>query len=342
MSLSEQIQRVDGSQNDIIKALAQSYGISTDGLKIDQVASAVKSSQKFKQDGLFSAATAALFGLTTDAVPDDALKLLSRFHSGLGNEYMWGVSKVAEKEIPFGSSGRIYLCSTQQSVKNDVQYAENISVNDKGEVSLENPTSISLSNVVSTPSVLSGKYFLNPSPQSGGDWITGNSIVKISDGATVSVLGGVTLYVGTGNGKVSYVELGDTLKYVNSPSVDDYPPSVPDGYVYTPLGQLGNKVRIETGSYVGTGTYGADNPNTLTFGFEPKFVVVVETGVQTIYGKNGFIWLYNSSGAFSFTTSNPSYGCTTSLTSNIFYWYGSNANNQLNVSDTTYNYVALG
>lgn len=100
--------------------------------------------------------------------------------------------------------------------------------------------------------------------------------------------------------------------------------------------------QIETGSYVGTGTYGEDNPSSLTFGFEPKFVVVVETGVQTIYGKNGFIWLYNSSGAFSFTTSNSSYGCTTSLSSNIFYWYGSNANNQLNVSDTTYNYVALG
>ena len=79
MSLSEQIQRVDGSQNDIIKALAQSYGISTDGLKIDQVASAVKSSQKFKQDGLFSAATAALFGLGSDAVPDDVFAYLGKY-----------------------------------------------------------------------------------------------------------------------------------------------------------------------------------------------------------------------------------------------------------------------
>ena len=91
MSLSEQIQRVDGSQNDIIKALAQSYGISTDSLKIDQVASAVKSSQKFKQDGLLSAATAALFGLTTDAVPDDVLQLLANnLYNGLGNQYVWG------------------------------------------------------------------------------------------------------------------------------------------------------------------------------------------------------------------------------------------------------------
>lgn len=33
--------------------------------------------------------TAALFGLGTDAVPDDALNLLSRFQAGLGNEYVW-------------------------------------------------------------------------------------------------------------------------------------------------------------------------------------------------------------------------------------------------------------
>ena len=33
---------------------------------------------------------------------------------------------------------------------------------------------------------------------------------------------------------------------------------------------LSGFARIETGSYVGTGTYGASNPNTLTFGFVPK------------------------------------------------------------------------
>lgn len=74
MSLSEQIQRVDGSQNDILRALAQSYGIDTSGLKIDQLAAAVKASKKFKQDGLLSAATIALFGLGADSVPDDVFK----------------------------------------------------------------------------------------------------------------------------------------------------------------------------------------------------------------------------------------------------------------------------
>ena len=62
--------------------------------------------------------------------------------------------------------------------------------------------------------------------------------------------------------------------YVNSPFPDAYPPAVSDGYTYNPLGQLGDKVRIATGSYTGTGTYGSSNPNSLTFSFPPEFLVV--------------------------------------------------------------------
>ena len=35
--------------------------------------------------------------------------------------------------------------------------------------------------------------------------------------------------------------------------------------------------RIATGTYVGTGTYGADNPNSLTFDFVPKAVFIIGT-----------------------------------------------------------------
>ena len=38
---------------------------------------------------LLKDATAALFGLGADAVPDDVLGVLSRFQNGLGNEYVW-------------------------------------------------------------------------------------------------------------------------------------------------------------------------------------------------------------------------------------------------------------
>ena len=38
---------------------------------------------------LLKDATAALYGLGADAVPDDVLNVLSRFQNGLGNEYVW-------------------------------------------------------------------------------------------------------------------------------------------------------------------------------------------------------------------------------------------------------------
>lgn len=37
---------------------------------------------------------------------------------------------------------------------------------------------------------------------------------------------------------------------------------------------LADGVKIETGSYEGTGTYGKNNPCSITFDFEPKIVVV--------------------------------------------------------------------
>ena len=106
---------------------------------------------------LLKDATAELFGLDANAVPDDALALLSRFQNGLGNEYVWSKS------------------------------------NDTGIVG-----------------------------------------------------------------------------YVNSPAPNAYPPAVSDGYTYKALGQIGVKVRIETGIYTGTGS----TTKKLTFSFNPEFVFI--------------------------------------------------------------------
>ena len=46
------------------------------------------------------------------------------------------------------------------------------------------------------------------------------------------------------------------------------------GDFYDLLGNVVPSVKIATGSYVGTGTAGESSPNTLTFPFEPKMVVI--------------------------------------------------------------------
>ena len=45
--------------------------------------------------------TASLFGLGADAVPDDVFSMLSRFHAGLGNEYVWEKRDTANQLVGY-------------------------------------------------------------------------------------------------------------------------------------------------------------------------------------------------------------------------------------------------
>lgn len=49
-----------------------------------------------------------------------------------------------------------------------------------------------------------------------------------------------------------------------------------------------SKARIQTGSYVGTGTYGANNPCSLTFDFEPQIIIIsYKTTALLLRGQSG-------------------------------------------------------
>ena len=109
-----------------------------------------------------------------------------------------------------------------------------------------------------------------------------------------------------------------------------------------------SKCLVETGSYTGTGTYGSDNKNTLTFGSAPKMLIVsagastsysqtINTLMIILHGMTGVVMTsMDSSGTNNMTLVNISQSG-----SNIS-WYGSKtAEGQLNKSGTTYYYVAL-
>lgn len=60
--------------------------------------------------------------------------------------------------------------------------------------------------------------------------------------------------------------------------IDRYQPvtgyaAIPAGTTIEYLGKLGDKVRVQVVSYVGTGTYGSDHPNSLTFGSLPEAII---------------------------------------------------------------------
>ncbi len=95
---------------------------------------------------------------------------------------------------------------------------------------------------------------------------------------------------------------------------------------------VGQLAKIETGSYVGTGTYGAENPNTLTFSFVPK-CVFVGTSLCWIYGQ--------TDGDVIHGTANKS--CVLAWTDKTLTWYNADFPHiQFNMEGTTYHYVAIG
>lgn len=100
-------------------------------------------------------------------------------------------------------------------------------------------------------------------------------------------------------------------------------------------------VKIATGSYVGTGTYGAYNPCSLTFDFAPRFVVVL--GFNLAYKATLFVYNCTQSSPYnaSDTTDNK---ITVEWQQNTIVWSNtySSASYQLNSSGTTYYYIAIG
>lgn len=115
-------------------------------------------------------------------------------------------------------------------------------------------------------------------------------------------------------------------------------------------------VKMATVSYVGTGTYGADNPNEITFDFVPKIVAMVASTsaygyYEELLGRDAYITtLYTEAiettfgkyeGFSRYYTQGNSYG-KKSEDGKTFYWYSiTNANEQFNDSGATFYCVAL-
>lgn len=103
--------------------------------------------------------------------------------------------------------------------------------------------------------------------------------------------------------------------------------------------------KIATGSYIGTGTYGASNPNKLTFGFKPKFFMLYRHFGLTPPGNAtsngfavGFVWGEGQTSYYH------AYGGETTFTTTAtgISWYSTNLSAQHNASKDEYLYFAIG
>ena len=121
-----------------------------------------------------------------------------------------------------------------------------------------------------------------------------------------------------------------------------------DGKFVFPSGEDIPYVSIETGSYVGTGTYGQSNPNTITFGFTPKLVFISQSNFDEfmlIVDGNTYAVPFYENGEY-YSRPSASNRITFSGSQISWYIYGNprdeNATNQLNTGNQTYYYFAIG
>lgn len=300
--------------------------------KVEQVEGA------YTQQQILSDSTKTLYGLDTTAVPDDALALLSRFHKGLGNEYVW--EKTTEENNPAytvnhtTNFGAAVMGAT-------IYYADSFTIINNSFV-LTNPQSFVWQSYtdVSVANVLRGKFATsgNSSTTMFANMFKPDSNATFSKGHDNILTVSATEYYNEPHIEKVITSYG----YVNSPDPNAYPPAVSDGYTYTALGQLGNKVQMATGSYVGTGNAGIGSPNSLTFDFVPKLVIVGTSYglfISSGYLKKSFVWFSGTETAYVDSTENVF-----NLTDNTLSWYNrsNNADKQCNGNGGTYYYVAIG
>ena len=99
------------------------------------------------------------------------------------------------------------------------------------------------------------------------------------------------------------------------------------------------KARIATGSYTGTGTYGSNNPNSLTFEFEPKLVFI---GPTTEYVQSGLMAILMNPSTRGIALYDYVKSLDVQMWGKTVSWFGSDQYLQMNKSRTEYTYFAIG
>lgn len=328
-------------------------------------------------------ATAALFGLTASAVPDDVLAELGKY-----KQYWW-----RRRFNPGYQEVKTNLTSNQtvtdSTYNPNLQYAKSITLDvNTGQYTLVNPKTVVCGGRRNQDEInASLQEIVNNAPcyvksSRGLDGTQDYQLFYLPAGSTAGSSSGITtqytIYMYTSSSTnlytcisvaasgvvqaqgvsiVKYNPSQSAWGYLQSNSRSAYPDSgISGGYEYEYLGvPLDNAVtspKVENGSYIGTGTYGAENPNTLTFGFVPKLVFIFG-----FYPSNGpTSSAFN--GTFDVTSLNEEYkkrgymvnawdnatdNYLAKISGHTLSWYSTyDRNSQLNYENSYYSYIAIG
>ena len=120
--------------------------------------------------------------------------------------------------------------------------------------------------------------------------------------------------------------------------------------VYQAIAAIPKGAQIVTGSYVGTGTYGSSNPNTITTGFKPKWAFIMCNSFGSndykdliFFSDNVGLCINNASGYESGIISSYSGASVNNkFTQDGLIWYASQAATQANTGNANYYYIIIG
>lgn len=213
-----------------------------------------------------------------------------------------------------------------------VRYANNneVKVNDDGTFSM--PYDLPLTGANSSTMLSNSKVVIGRTIQQTTSY--GNAYTDFPHGKTYFIPSDAT----TGSeGSTS----DDITNYVTKRQLVTGYAAIPAGTTIEYLGKLGDKARVQMISYVGTGTYGAKNPNSLTFDFIPKAVLIYRPPKESgdYYNIHMFIF-YGTNRAMTSTYGNG-YNFVTWTGKKVSYYSNDEAVKQMNESGLTYYAIAI-
>ena len=284
---------------------------------------------------------AKMYGLSEAAVPNDVFAFLGKY-----NLHWWKTSGYIPPYYTLGERKDHRISGSETFDTFTIQYASSVAVDDSGVVSLKNSTSATIEcqfnqgdadriNVVPTGSFMMSDRFPNAraiyykSADAYDEQVSSKMIATYLPEQEV-----------TGH---PAAEDGEGLVY--SADKDAYPDSGTVGKTYykyygVPF-EILTKTAAQTviGKYVGTGTYGQNNPSTLKFPFKPRIVFI---GCETAARQTSIGWIYGRTNAYNVIDSTR-YSATLQWFSDSVTWYSNEqAPAQLNYTGITYHYVAIG
>lgn len=179
-----------------------------------------------------------------------------------------------------------------------------------------------------------------------------NRFVRLSSYAGGSVSPNPqTPFNGTVPSQIVYIPSDTTFDFGSPSTFDRYQPvtgyaAIPAGTTIEYLGKLGDKARVQVVSYVGTGTYGSDNPCSITAGFKIKVAIMMYHYIPSA----GSLFMisdelstnYTADIGFSEANANYSWG-KKSADGKTLSWYGTrSASDQFNNSGYKYYVLCIG